>query len=174
MITPEFTRTMARYNRWQNRSLVSAASGLSDKERWKDRGAFFGSIAQTLNHVLWDDRIWLARLRRDSDSEETIGARHPYTDDPRDWSAFVAARAALDDDFVAWAGSLTEADLASGVSWTRGEEQVETNFGFNLVHMINHQTHHRGQVHCMLTAAGARPQPTDLQMLEIIGCERLG
>lgn len=173
MITAEFARTMARYNRWQNRSLVSAANGLSDEERWKDRGAFFGSIAQTMNHILWDDRIWLARLRGDRDKEATIGARHPYTDDPSDWSAFVAARAALDDEIVAWADLLTEADLASDVSWTRGNEQVETNFGFNLAHMINHQAHHRGQVHAMLTAAKAHPEPTDLQMLEIIGGERL-
>ncbi len=165
---------MARYNRWQNRSLLSAAADLSDEERWRDRGAFFGSIAQTLNHILWDDRIWLARLRGDRDTETMIAARHPYTEEPRDWSAFVAARAALDDDIVAWAESLTEADLARGVSWTRAEDQVETDFGFNLAHMTNHQTHHRGQVHAMLTAAGARPEPSDLQMLEIIGGERLG
>ncbi len=46
---------------------------------------------------------------------------------------------------------------------------METNFGFNVVHMVNHQTHHRGQVHAMLTAAGATPQPTDLQMLPVLG-----
>ncbi|WP_299401954.1 DinB family protein [uncultured Roseobacter sp.] len=168
MITLEFARTMARYNRWQNRSLVTAADSLSDEERWKNRGAFFGSIAQTLNHILWDDRIWLARLRRDRDNEARIGVHHPYTDDPNDWSVFVADRAALDDEIVVWANALTDAELTSDVSWMRGDEDVVTNFGFNLAHMINHQTHHRGQVHAMLTAAGVHPEATDLQMLKII------
>ncbi|WP_299775375.1 DinB family protein [uncultured Tateyamaria sp.] len=53
---------MARYNAWQNGSLVAAADTLSDGERWQDRGAFFGSIAATFNHLLWDDALWLARF----------------------------------------------------------------------------------------------------------------
>lgn len=168
MITPEFARTMARYNRWQNGSLVRAADTLSDAERWQDRGAFFGSIAQTLNHILWDDRIWLARLRGDRASEAAIGARHPYTDAPKDWAVFTSERAKLDEDIIRWATALTEADLAGATSWMRGGEEVETGFAFNLAHMINHQTHHRGQVHAMLTAAGAQPEPTDLQMLLVL------
>lgn len=169
MITPDFPKVMARYNRWQNRSLVAAADTLTDEDRWRDRGAVFRSIAETLNHILWDDRVWLARLRGDHEEAAEIGARHPYTDTPSDWSAYVAQRAALDDEIVAWADSLTETDLAAATPWMRGKDAVETGFGFNLVHMINHQTHHRGQVHAMLTAAGASPEPTDLQMLPVIG-----
>ena len=169
MITPDFAATMARYNRWQNRSLVAAADTLTDADRWQDRGAFFRSIAETLNHILWDDRIWLARLGGDEATAAEIGARHPYTDTPKEWSAYVRARVALDDEIVAWADSLAEADLARPIAWVRGGETVETQLGFNLVHMVNHQTHHRGQVHAMLTAAGAEPEATDLQMLKVIG-----
>ncbi|MCA3648280.1 MAG: damage-inducible protein DinB, partial [Methylobacterium sp.] len=57
MITPEFARMMARYNAWQNRSLVAAASGLDDANRLADRGAFFRSIAGTFNHLYWGDSI---------------------------------------------------------------------------------------------------------------------
>ncbi|MEL7205624.1 MAG: DinB family protein, partial [Pseudomonadota bacterium] len=58
------------------------------------------------------------------------------------------------------------ATLAKPVSWTRGGTEVQTPFAFNVVHMFNHQTHHRGQVHAMLTASGVQPEPTDLQMLK--------
>ncbi|MEM9550246.1 MAG: DinB family protein [Pseudomonadota bacterium] len=165
MITPDFARMMARYNRWQNRSLARAASTLTDQDRWQDRGAFFGSIAETLNHILWDDRVWLARMRKDDEAAAKIGARHPYTDAPKDWGVYCRERAALDDEIVAWADALTEADLERQIRWVRGDQPVETFFGFNLVHMVTHQTHHRGQVHAMLTAAGAAPEPTDLQVL---------
>lgn len=169
MITPDFARTMARYNRWQNRSLMTAASGLSDEARWQDRGAFFQSIAETLNHVLWDDRVWLARMIGDDEVAARIGEHHPYTGTPRDWSDYLQERSALDDRIVAWADSLTEQDLAGSTVWTRGSDRVETGFGFNWVHLVNHQTHHRGQVHAMLTQAGASPEPTDLQMLYVLG-----
>ncbi|MEM7445041.1 MAG: DinB family protein [Pseudomonadota bacterium] len=167
MITLEFAKTMARYNRWQNESVVAAASRLTDQDRWRDRGAFFRSIAETLNHILWDDRIWLARFAGNEKMVLEIGSRHPYTDTPRKWISYGRERAALDDELVAWADGLSEADLARSIFWTRGEEAVETKLGFNLVHMVNHQTHHRGQVDAMLTAAGVKPGPTDLQMLNV-------
>ncbi|WP_308915997.1 DinB family protein [Jannaschia sp. LMIT008] len=169
MIEPAYARTMARYNRWQNRSLMDAADALDDVARWEDRGAVFRSIAETLNHVLWDDRAWLARLADDDATARAIGARHPYTDGPRDWDAYKAARAALDGVIVEWADHLTRTDLGGSVAWTRGEAAVRTGFGFNVVHLFNHQTQHRGQVHAMLCEAGAPPGPTDLQRLAELG-----
>lgn len=166
MITVEYVRLMARYNRWQNSSLVAAASTLTDKERWQDKGAFFGSIAATLNHVLWDDRVWLARQQGDRREEARISAMHPYTEEPRDWRVYTKERAAFDQAIIDWADTLSEATLAKPVSWTRGGTEVQTPFAFNVVHMFNHQTHHRGQVHAMLTASGVQPEPTDLQMLK--------
>ncbi len=156
---------MARYNRWQNRSLLKAANGLSDQARWQDGGVFFRSVAETLNHILWDDRVWLARLRGDDDTARQIGDGHPYTGNPRHWREFMRERVALDDEIVALADGLTEEDIIRPVAWVRGSEPAETSFGFNFAHMVNHQTHHRGQVHALLTRAGAQPEPTDLQML---------
>ena len=62
MITPSLVRTLSDYNQWQNVSLYTAADSLSVEERQKDRGAFWGSIEATLNHILWGDRLWLSRL----------------------------------------------------------------------------------------------------------------
>src|SRR5258708_28960548 len=62
MIDVPYVQCMARYNRWQNENLYGAADTLSDAERRRDRGAFFGSIHATLNHLLWADRIWMSRL----------------------------------------------------------------------------------------------------------------
>ncbi len=165
MIDTDFANTMARYDRWQNQSLIRAADKLTDAERWQDRGTFFRSIAETLNHVLWDHRIWLARQKDDASTVNEIGERHPYTDTPRNWSDYKHERTALDQQIRAWCESLSDADVSRNVKWMRGETEVETNFGFNLVHMFNHATHHRGQVHAMLTAFGVDPGSTDLPML---------
>jgi uncharacterized damage-inducible protein DinB len=62
MIDAAYVQRMARYNRWQNENLYGAADALSDAERQRTRGAFFGSIHATLNHLLWGDRIWMSRL----------------------------------------------------------------------------------------------------------------
>jgi uncharacterized damage-inducible protein DinB len=62
MIGPGFAQTMARYNRWQNRSLYAAADGLTEAARRKDRGAFFKSIHATLNNLLWADNRWMSRV----------------------------------------------------------------------------------------------------------------
>ena len=172
MIAPEHARIMARYNQWQNRSLVSAAGTLSPEDRWRDRGAFFGSIAQTLNHIYWDDRIWLARLAREP-RDDGIPYAHPYTDEPRDWQTYVDGRAALDAEMMAWADALTETDLTKEVRWFRGAEERRPRFVFCVVHLFNHQTHHRGQVHAMLTMAGAQPEQTDLHGAPGIGHDAL-
>src|SRR4029077_1484308 len=65
MIDPAYVQRMARYNRWQNQNLYGVADRLSDDERRRERGAFFGSIHKTLSHLLWGDRIWMSRFTPD-------------------------------------------------------------------------------------------------------------
>ena len=65
MIDTAYVQRMARYNRWQNRNLYGVADTLSDDERRRERGAFFGSIHKTLSHLLWADRIWMSRFTPD-------------------------------------------------------------------------------------------------------------
>lgn len=121
MIHATYARTMARYDRWQNRAYIAAADRLTDTERWQDRGAFFRSIAETLNHILWDHHIWIARQRSDHMTVTKIGSRHPYTDTPRNWSDYKRDRTELDDEIGAWCENLTDTDMSRGVRWMRGE-----------------------------------------------------
>ncbi|WP_299751667.1 DinB family protein [uncultured Tateyamaria sp.] len=160
----EHLRLMARYNAWQNRSLVAAADTLSDGERWQDRGAFFGSIAATFNHLLWDDALWLARFTGEARPELNVPVS---LEAPREWEAFKKLRTARDAEVTAWAGGLASSDLQGVIAWypEGGDVRVEKPATVCFAHLFNHQTHHRGQIHGMLTAAGARPEPTDLPML---------
>jgi uncharacterized damage-inducible protein DinB len=161
MITPAACLTFARYNRWQNRSIFYAASTLSDVERRRDRGAFFGSIHATLSHLMWGDTVWMSRF---DGWEKPVGAIRDSVGFVADWEELRARRAAADERIVDWAGRVDPAWLASDATWYSGAlgREVTKNAGLCVAHFFNHQTHHRGQVHAMLTAAGARPADTDL------------
>ncbi|MFN3938346.1 MAG: DinB family protein [Gemmobacter sp.] len=161
MITPEYCALLARYNRWQNRSLVAAASTLTPAARTQARGAFFGSIAGTLSHLLWGDLVWMARFDGGTRPEAT--ADDSATAFP-DWDAYRRERAATDARILLWAERIGAEELAGELFWhsrLTGRTQRQP-MAVCVVHFFNHQTHHRGQAHAMLTAAGARPEPTDL------------
>ncbi len=161
MIGPAFAQKMARYNRWQNRSLYAAAAGLSEEARRKDRGAFFKSIHGTLNHLLWADTMWMSRIGDGPKPGVALPNSVAFCDD---WTDLKAERAAMDERLVAWADGLDESSLQGDFSWYSFARQADVVMPRRLivVHVFNHQTHHRGQVHAMLTAAGARPEDTDL------------
>ncbi|MDR9807911.1 DinB family protein [Rhizobium hidalgonense] len=164
MISVGYCRLMARYNSWQNSSLVTAADGLTHAERWKDRGAFFQSIAATLNHLYWADALILERLKGNEHPEETI--THSLTS-PSDWHAFKTLRLQRNAEIEAWAQGLRDAELDGMLVWYPGDgaRRVEKPKANCAIELFNHQTHHRGQIHAMLTAAGAKPEPTDLSAL---------
>jgi uncharacterized damage-inducible protein DinB len=164
MIDPGYVRRLARYNRWQNDNLYGVADTLSDAERRRERGAFFGSIHATLNHLLWADRIWMSRL---------AGTPRPTGGIPEsvslygDWNELKRERAAFDRTILDWAERLDDAALAGELTWYSAAVKAERRQPIWLLvtHMFNHQTHHRGQVHCMLTQAGGKPGDTDLPFM---------
>ncbi|MEE2691202.1 MAG: DinB family protein [Pseudomonadota bacterium] len=166
MITPDYARTMAAYNRWQNESIYGAAAGLSDEERRRDRGAFFGSIHRTLSHLRWGDEIWLSRFGDFPPPPPTasLGGSAAVYDD---WEELRAGRIALDETIIGWAASLTPRDLEGDLTWFSGamKREITRPRALLVAHMFNHQTHHRGQAHAMLTAAGAKPDDTDLPFI---------
>lgn len=153
---------MAAYNAWQNRSLIAAADAIGEAERQRPRGAFFGSIAATFSHLLWADRTWMRRLAGLSGPRE--GSIAASVNEARDWDEYKAARAALDGQIRDWAAGLAPPDLAGDLAWYSGAagREVSRPRWILVTHLFNHQTHHRGQIHAMLTAAGARPEDTDL------------
>lgn len=163
MIAPAYCQTMARYNAWQNQSIYQAANGLSAAARGEDRGAVFGSILGTLSHLHWADLLWMSRF--DGGAAPAGGIKG--SEAQFDWSALMAERPALDARIAGWAWGLGADDLAAPLAWFSGAlgRAVERPMAECVVHFFNHQTHHRGQVHAMLTAAGARPGDTDLFIL---------
>ena len=161
MITVDGCRKMARYNAWQNGNLCGAAAALDDAARRAPRGAFFGSIHATLNHILWADRMWLSRFGRGLAPTGGIAGSGTLV---AEWEALLAARRETDAVIVDWADALAPGDLAGDLVWYSGAagHEMTRPRALCVMHMFNHQTHHRGQVHAMLTAAGAVPGPTDL------------
>lgn len=165
LATPQQMQLMARYGAWQNRQQTAAASRLDDAARRLDRAAFFGSIFGTLNHLLWADRAWLGRfIERPPTHAKAIG------DSPReteDWDRYCQARATVDRTLIDWADGLGEGDLMGDLAWwsSAAGREMRRPKALCALHMMNHATHHRGQVHAMLTAAGIDPGVTDLPFL---------
>jgi uncharacterized damage-inducible protein DinB len=164
LVNGDFVRLMARYNRWQNTSIYAAADSLPEDARRLDRGAFFRSIEGTLNHLIWGDSVWLHRFAGTPAPQSGIKTSSELF---ADWADLKAARAALDASILGWADALDPAWLAGNHTWFSGIEGRELTRPRALLvtHFFNHQTHHRGQVHAMLTAAGARPDDTDLMIM---------
>ncbi len=161
MITPDWVRMMAAYNAEMNHRLYAAASRLPPEERRRDRGAFWGSIEGTLSHLVWGDRTWMARFAGWPKPAQTMGESVALA---ADFAALHAARVETDAAIEAWAAALDAAWLAGELRWFSGAAQREVTAARSMLvtHMFNHQTHHRGQVHAMLTAAGERTGDTDL------------
>lgn len=144
-------RMFADYNRWANRLLYQAVSRLSDEQYRENKGAFFGSLHATLNHILAADRIWMKRFTGTGDAPSSLDAILFA-----DLAGLSAARATEDERIAAWIYNLTEAELASRFTYTSitNPVTVTQRLAPVLAHFFNHQTHHRGQCHATLTALG--------------------
>ncbi len=164
MITSAYVRTMAAYNAEMNRRFYGAAARLSDAERQAPRGAFWGSIQGTLTHILWGDRQWMSRF---DDWEKPTT---PIKESARMIAGFAelaVAREQADASITRWAHKIDDAWLGQDLVWFSGAANREMRAPKRLLvaHFFNHQTHHRGQAHAMLTAAGQETGDTDLFLL---------
>ena len=161
MITPSYVRTMAAYNSEMNRRLYAAASRLSDAERRRDRGAFWGSLHNTLAHILWGDGQWMSRFDGWERPATPIKQSGQMIDD---YAELCAKRVAADAGIEAWAQRVDERWLGANMTWFSGAANREVSAPHRLLvtHFFNHQTHHRGQAHALITAAGEKTEDTDL------------
>ena len=162
MIEAEYVRTFARYNAWQNRQLTQSLTGVSEDILRADRGAFFGSIMGTLNHILWADTLWMSRFHDRIPAPATPAADHlTFTPTFAVWSA---DRFRLDGAIRMWADTLRTLDLKRPIAWYSGtlERDMKQPLELCIVHFFNHQIHHRGQVHAMMTAAGLTAPVSDM------------
>lgn len=169
-MTPQTASLMARYNRWMNQRMYEAAFRLPDEDLMKDRGAFFGSIFHTLNHIAVGDTIWLHRFAQQAQASALRTALRPFAQ-PGSLRQELAAslaelqryRGELDQIILQWADTLTAAQLASPLHYRNTAGQAQTrHFGHLVQHFFNHQTHHRGQASTLLFQAGIDVGVTDL------------
>ena len=159
---PAQATLMARYNRWMNERIYALLSPVEDAERKQERGAFFGSIHDTLDHVHTGDLIWMARFERLERPPVAIGRRN--------LESFVelrSAREAMDERILRWAEGLSPEWLAADHTWrSRIDGNARTHKAWHLVtHLFNHQTHHRGQVTTLMFQMGIDPGVTDLPLM---------
>ena len=159
MYNGNYYQLMADYNQWINQGLYTVCAALTDEQRKSDRGAFFKSIHGTLNHILWADRIWLARFQAQTYPQTRMG-EEPYAD----FGQLRAERAAMDAAIRQWAGELNHDWLQQPLSFTSvsdGKTRSAPAWVF-IAHMFNHQTHHRGQVTTLIKQYGLDPGVMDM------------
>ncbi len=172
MIAPAHVQMMARYNRWQNNNLYTTADTLSEAQRRENRGAHFGSIHKTLTHLLWADQQWMGRFAGKAPPWFDYGAQ-PWPKIPREsvnleigWDELKRQRVAFDETIIGWAASVDPAWLGQEFIWKHSSgRELRHAYWVLVTHMFNHQTHHRGQVHSLLTGFGATPGDTDIPWL---------
>lgn len=151
-------KTFARYNAWANGRLYEAAGQLDDAAYFLDRRGFFGSIHRTLNHLVLTDRIWLGRIV--GEPNPPVALSHVLYDDRRELRR---AREAEDARLIQIVDGLGEEAMARELTYANmaGAPQ-RTPMAHVMAHLFNHETHHRGQVHDMLSQAGLKPPELDL------------
>ena len=161
MISVEYCQLFARYNRWMNERLFAAAGELGDAERKRDRGAFFGSLHRTLNHLVWADRTWLGRF-----TGEDYGVAAYGGDLFDDFATLARERELTDTRILGYCGALAGDMLASTLAYRNSAGSPRSApLWITLAHYFNHQTNHRGQALTLLKQMGKDIGSTDLVAL---------
>jgi len=157
----------ARYNRWMNQRLYSLTGELDDADRKRDLGAFFGSLHDTLGHLVLADRVWLGRFTAQAERfADRAADGRPLLLTPR--GAFASfedmreRRVSTDAAIEEWVATLDEATLDAPFEYANlaGEPQSHVRW-WAVQHFFNHQTHHRGQATTLLKQLGKDPGVTD-------------
>jgi uncharacterized damage-inducible protein DinB len=162
-VMPNLFQQLAGYNSWANAHLYEAAIALPEELYRADVGVFFGSLHGTLNHLLLTDRLWLTRLTG-------VGEQPKRLDEILYEDRLELARARLAEDarLRMVVDGYDEAALSRPHAYqtTSGKPQ-EQQLSDILLHLFNHQTHHRGQAHACLSVATRRePPPLDLLIFQ--------
>lgn len=154
---------MAGYNAWANRRLYDAAGQLPEADYRANKGAFFGSLHGTLNHILVGDQVWMRRFTGEGPAPTQLNAiLHDRFAELR------AAREAEDARIVAYVRGLNEDAIAGIIRYRTisSPADIEQPLAAALPHFFNHQTHHRGQAHCLLTQLTGQAPSLDLILFQ--------
>ena len=151
-------RHMARNNAWANRRLAKACAGLSAADFQAPRTGFFPSLSRTLNHILICDLYYVASLEGRADALRAFDDEEPFPDPAR----YAAAQQAVDLRLIAYCDGLGPAGLGDLVNLDRGAQGIRQDRAADiLAHLFQHQIHHRGQAHAMLSATAVAPPQLD-------------
>lgn len=156
----DYFRTLARYNAWANRRLYDACARLSEADYRKARPVYFGSIHGTLNHLLVGDRLWMGRFEA---VPSGVSALEQILYD--DFARLRAAREAEDSRIIAYTERLTDEAVAGTLRFRTmapPPTDMATPLSLALGHLFNHQTHHRGHAHSLLSQTEVPPPSLDL------------
>jgi uncharacterized damage-inducible protein DinB len=150
---------MAAYNQWANELLYAAARGIPDEDYRLDRGAYFKSVHGTLNHILVADRIWMKRFTGEGDAPKKLD-----TILRDDLLRLTIEREREDQRIVHWIEGMDAKAISGRFTYTTVTDMrtVSQRLAPALAHFFNHQTHHRGQVHALMTGFGADAPALDL------------
>ncbi len=169
-MTPQIASLMAQYNRWMNERMYEAAATLDAHALSADKGAFFGSILGTLNHIAVGDTIWLHRFSQHEAGFASLAELSGFPQ-PTSLSQSIASnleelrdyRQSLDALIERWVAELKPEHLSSSLTYgNMAGVRQSRNFGALVQHFFNHQTHHRGQASTLLFQAGVDIGVTDL------------
>lgn len=160
MIASPYCVAMAEYNAWMNAKMYALCESLSDVVRKKDHRAFFHSIHGTLNHILVCDLTFLSSFSGEAAFVASEGDLH------EDFNELRRHRGTVDLQLLQWSKGVSSEWLNTPSTYTHHEDGVARTVtqGFWVVHMFNHQTHHRGQITTLLTQLGHDIGSTDLHM----------
>lgn len=154
----EHFQRFARYNQWANSRLYAAVGQLSEADYFRNLSGFFGSIHGTLNHILVGDRAWLRRIEGEGPTVRSLDEElYP------DLDSLLQARQAEDHRIARLMADPGNEGFERIVSY---KNMVGESHSYPLMillsHVFNHQTHHRGQVHHMLSQLRTDPPPLDM------------
>jgi uncharacterized damage-inducible protein DinB len=150
-------RAMAYNNAWANHRLLAACANLTQAEFEAPRTGFFPSIQATLNHILVIDRFYVDALEGGALGPAAWADPVPCPTVP----GLRAAQAAVDRRLIAWCEVLDEAGVDRIIHVHRGTRVQTERADRLLLHLFQHQIHHRGQAHAMLSATAVPPPQLD-------------
>jgi uncharacterized damage-inducible protein DinB len=154
-------RMLARYNRIANERLYEACGRLDPIEYRRERKGSFGSIHGLLNHLVLGDRIWMSRF---AGAGNTTPPLNSILFDS--FAELRSARAAQDEEIEAFFAKIDTDFLQKQLPYTnnQGKDYLETA-PVAVLHFFNHQTHHRGQVHVMISQTDIKPPSLDMHRI---------
>ena len=163
---------LSQYNRWMNERIFSACTELAEVELKRDRGAYFGSVFGTLNHIMIGDIVWLKRFALSPHGFPSLASINAMPI-PESLDAILhssleslsAARQSMDAEIIGFCDEVSSEQLSEPLSYKNFAGQSYTDpLGILVQHLFNHQTHHRGQITTLLSQAGIDVGATDLMV----------